>query len=375
MTQPNPQRPAIVGVGYTELVRQSSEGLAAIAARAALAAIDDAGLTVADIDGYVSAPAATNASARHVDGVDEVSAGLMVSELGLRPAWAEDLTGFPPAVIERAAQALAAGDCRYLVFVRALYNPVGVRYQATDRPLVSGPEQFMLPYGISMAGGRHSLWLLRYMHDFGATRTELFTVVANARANAALNPHAFWRNRPLELGDYLDSRWIYEPMCIFDCDMPVTGAGAIILTTADRAADRPHRPAYISAIAPNHPADGTLLHSLGIGRADLQSAQLYDGYSHFVWYWLEQAGLVGRGEAHTFVHEGRTALRGEFPVNTSGGSLGEGRLHGFGHLREAAMQVMGRAGERQVPNLQNCLVVAGPGYPGLPAPALLITAR
>mgnify|MGYP001594291339 FL=1 len=102
----------------------------------------------------------------------------------------------------------------------------------------------------------------------------------------------------------------------------------------------------------------------GIGRKDVGVGQIYDGFSHFVWYWLEQLGFCGPGEAHNYIQNGRIGMGGELPLNTFGGSLGEGRLHGFGHVREAAYQIMGRAGERQVPDAKHCVVAVGVGVPG-----------
>lgn len=356
------------------MVRKAADDLGTIAAAAAEAAIADAGLRLSDIDGYIGCPTAPNASARHEDGVDEVSAAFMVRRLGLQPRWAQDVRGLPPVALERGVQALLAGECTTLLFVRAMFNPTGVRYAQMNRPRISGPEQFTLPYGLGGAGGRHSLWLQRYMFEHGATREELFEVVQNARRNAQHNPIAYWRGRDLTLQDYLDARWIYRPMCLFDCDIPVTAAGALVMTTADRARDLPHPPAYIQKIVPSQTAqESDIFTTLGIPRDEVQVAQLYDGYSHFVWFWLEELGICARGEAHAFTANGRMHRDGAFPLNTAGGNLGEGRLHGFGHLREGALQVMGRAAERQVPDARNCLVAVGVGYPGSIAPVVLLS--
>ncbi len=370
------RRAAIAGIGSTPMLRKADDDLGTVAATAALAAIEDAGLTVDDIDGYIGCPTAPNASARHEDGVDEVSAGFMVQKLGLRPRWAQDVRGLPPTAVERGVQALLAGECTTLLFVRAMYNPTGVRYAQMSRPLISGPDQFTLPYGLGGAGGRHSLWLQRYMYDHGATREDLFQVVQNARQNAQLNPIAHWRGRPLTLDDYLQARWIYKPMCLFDCDIPVTAAGALVLTTADRARDLQQPPAFVSAIVNSQQAAGSdIFQALGVERTEVQVAQIYDGYSHFVWFWLEALGICGPGEAHEFTRDGRINLGGAFPLNTFGGNLGEGRLHGFGHVREGALQVMGRAGQRQAGGVRNCLVAVGVGYPGSTTPVLLLSAE
>ena len=222
---------------------------------------------------------------------------------------------------------------------------------------MAGPEQFTIPYGLGAAGGRFALWLQRYMHEYGATREELFEVARIARENAQRNPRAIWHGaKPLTLDDYLTSRWVYEPMCLFDADMPVTAAGAFVMTTAERAQDLPHA-ALLASYGVNRPE--RVFAEAGITPADVQVAQIYDGFSLMVWNWLERLGFCGPGEAHAFTQGGRIARGGSLPLNTFGGSLGEGRLHGMGHVREAALQAMGRAGDRQVPNVRHSLVQVG----------------
>ena len=231
------------------MVRKSEKSLAAVAVEAAVDAIADAGLTPQDIDGYAGTPKAPNASALHWDGVDEISERYMASALGLtNMRWASDANrGVVADGIVAGIQALVTGTARYVLCLRAMYDRPGVRYASSDREAAGGPEQFSAPYGVGIGG--ISLWLQRYMYDYGATREELFDVVGALREHAQLNPHAYWRGRPLTLGEYLESRWIYEPMCLYDYDIPVTGAGAVVLTTADRAAALPHKPAYVAGFA------------------------------------------------------------------------------------------------------------------------------
>ncbi len=220
-----------------------------------------------------------------------------------------------------------------------------------------GPEQFSIPYGLGAAGGRVAIWLQRYMHDYGATRDELYEIARIARDNAQRNPLAVWRGaKPLEREQYREARWIYEPMCLYDADMPVTGAAAFVMTTAERARDLRHA-AYVASYGVNRAE--RVFAEAGIAPADVQVAQLYDGFSLMVWNWLEKLGFCGTGEAHAFTQGGRIAQGGALPLNTFGGALGEGRLHGMGHVREAALQAMGRAGERQVPNVHYSLVLVG----------------
>ena len=351
-------RTAIVGVGYTPMARKTDKSLAAVAIDAALDAIADAGLTAGDVDGYAGTPKAPNASALHWDGVDEISERYMAAALGLNLRWAADANrGVVADGVVAGIQALLTGTASYVLCVRAMYDRPGVRYAASDREAAGGPEQFTAPYGVGI--GAISLWLQRYMYDYGATREDLYNVVGTLREHAQLNPHAYWRGKSLTLDDYLGARWVYEPMCLYDYDIPVTGAGAVVLTTADRAAALPHKPAYVAGFANTRDHGEAIFAESGVDRDAVQAAQLYDGFSPIVWMWLEKLGFCGHGEAHEFTRDGRIKLGGELPVTTFGGSQGEGRLHGMGHVREGAMQVMERAGERQVPGLENCLVALG----------------
>jgi acetyl-CoA acetyltransferase len=353
--------PAIVGVGFTPLVRKSDQSLASLAVTAALNALADAGLERSDIDGYAGTPSAGNPTARHLDGVDEVSAQYMVGALGLSNArWLSDGAhgGLIAHALIAAVQALAAGTCTTVLIVRAMYNPIGVRYAEASATTAGGPGQFLAPYGLNGIG-RVALWLQRYLYDHGATKADLYHVAKTLRDHAQLNPYAYWHGKPLGAEAYFHARRIFEPMNLYDCDIPVTGAGAVVLTTAARAAQLRHQPAYIAALATGYEPGNAIFEKSGLTPTDVQCAQLYDGFLPFVWYWLEELGFCGKGQAHAFARDGNIALGGTLPVNTFGGNQGEGRLHGMGHLREGALQVMGRAGERQVPDLEHCLVALG----------------
>lgn len=346
-------RCAIVGVGYTDITRRSDRSIGALAVDAACDAIRDAGLERADIDGYVGSPAGSI-------GFDEVSSRRLVSDLGLNDVrWAMDVQGMATGMVVAAVHALCAGTCNYVVAAKAMYNP------ATPKPVNAGPlyaggaEQFALPYGIGPGGGRFALRLARYMHDHSATRDELFEIAALSRSNAQLNPYAIWGGADaLSKADYLNARWINQPMCLYDADMPVCGAGAVILTTADRAKDLRQPPAYISGFS-NAENPQRLFEMAGVIQKDVQVAQLYDGYSFMVWMALEELGFCERGDAHEYARRDRLGIKGELPINTFGGALGEGRLHGIGHLREGAIQVMGRGKERQVENVNHAVVHVG----------------
>jgi acetyl-CoA acetyltransferase len=352
---------AIVGVGFTPLARKTDRSVASLAVEAAMNAIADAGLKPSDIDGYAGTPIGGSGGAVHLDGVDEISCRYITDALDLQNMrWLTDAArGLLSDAIVDAVHALAYGTCSYALIVRAMYNPTDTRYSETEMANAGGPAQFIGPYGLHYGIGRMAMWLNRYMHDTGATKAELYHVAKALRENAQLNPYAFWRGKPLSEADYLNARMIFEPMGLYDCDIPVTGAGAIVLTTADRAAHLRHKPAYVKALATSLEGPDAVYGKAGIAPDDVQCAQLYDGFLPFIWYWLEALRFCGKGEGHAFALDGNIALGGKLPVTTFGGSQGEGRLHGMGHIREGALQVMGRAGERQVPNTQHCLVSIG----------------
>jgi acetyl-CoA acetyltransferase len=310
---------------------------------------------MSDIDCYVGSPTAPNPSAAHVDGVDEVSRLFLTAALGLRPKWSADLVAMPAVGVAAAAQALTSGRLNYALFVRAVYNPLDRRYTFASTNEAYGPEQFTLPYGAGPGGTRHAMWLSRYMHDYHASREDLYALVAVQRAHAHLNPAAYWRDTSLSKDDYMKSRWVCAPMCIFDCDLPVTGAVALVLTSPAHARSHQHA-AYVLGYAGGRRPEA-VLEDLQLAPADIQVCQLYDGFSPFVWLWLERFGFCEAGTAWRYVSDGHTEIQGSLPTNTFGGSLGEGRLHGIGHVREAVLQAMGRAGERQVGSVRHSLAV------------------
>ncbi len=347
---------AVVGVGSAPIVRRTDRTLLQLACEAVLSAVDDAGVAIDDIDGYVGTPVAPNPSAVHADGVDEVSGALLQRTLGMAPNWSADLIAMSGAAVVAAAHAIRSGEARYVLVVRAIANPPGV-YSATTTVQAAGANQFLLPYGYGAAWARHALWWARYMADHGATREDLYAVVGTGRRHAQLNPLAYWQGTELSLPEYLDGPWVCEPLSIFDCDIPVTSAVAFVLTQASLADHHAH-PAFLSAGVSNaKPA--RVFADAGIRPQDVDVAQLYDGFAPFVLMWLEKLGFADAGKALQVIDELGIGLDGTLPVNTFGGSLGEGRLHGAGHIREAVLQATGRAGERQVPNVRHSLAVVG----------------
>lgn len=375
-------RVAVVGWGLSEITRDGGRHLGALTLDACRAALDDCGLSAPDIDGLATYPDQPFRGAARTDGVDVVSVDFVLEHLKLADsvAWyAQVSQGMVASAVCEAINALLAGACRYALVWRAMRKPAG-QYGAWRSDRASGADQFGAPYGLTSVIQTHAVAYRRYLHRYRADPDAMAELTTNSRRNAAMNPHAIFRDRPLTRHDYLDAPMIADPLRIFDCDVPVQGCAALVLTTAERASTLRHEPAYVLAHAQQtlhrQPIPGpvyTLMDHMecgagtagllwqrsGRGATDVDVAQLYDGFSPSTYYWLEAAGLCPEGDASRFVQDGRIALTGELPVNTFGGSLSEGRLHGMGHLIEAARQVTGNAGPRQVPDAAVALALDG----------------
>lgn len=374
-------RAAVVGVGYSRIERRSTQTLATLALEAARNAIADAGIDATDVDGVVTYPNVTVFGSAQREGIDVVSAGLLARMLGLgnRVRWHADADQLVPMAVLAAINAVASGMCRYALVFRALNNPDkrGGSYNAFTQETASGKYQWLAPFGVHRGYQYYGSSYRRYLDLYGARPEHMSTLIVNSRANAALNENAHFRNQPLTADDYLNSRMLTDAVRLLDCDIPVDGAAAMVFTSAELASDHAH-PAYVAGCgmypwAPRSlgPAYDELFEcgracgdatwaSSGLGPGDISAVQIYDGYSFFVYWWLEAFGFCPQGEAFRFIQDGRISLGGPLPLNTFGGQLGEGRLHGIGHFAEAARQAMGTAGARQVPDIKASLAIVGP---------------
>ena len=216
------------------------------------------------------------------------------------------------------------------------------------------------------------------MHDYGTTRTQLGAIAVNGRANAAANPKAIYTD-PMTIDDYLAVRMVSEPLCLYDCDVPCDGSTAVVVSHRDHAPDAPAgavginamgtairgRPSWdqyddLTSMMMRHTA-ASMWERTELTVDDVDTAQLYDGFSWLTLAWIEAVGFCGKGESGSFVEGGTNiASSGPVPLNTSGGQLSAGRLHGFGHLHEAVMQLRGTA-NIGVPDCEVAVVGAGGG--------------
>jgi acetyl-CoA acetyltransferase len=350
----------IAGFGSSAIERKSERGITAFAHDSAIAALKDAGVSRDQIDGYIGAPWATNAGSVHAEGADEISVKTVAAAIGLRSLrFGMDLfRRYAPDMVAAAALALKSGACRYVLGLRALYNVQGRASPTVNGSRAYGYDQFTKPFGYTTAGARFAVRAQRYMARHGVDRTDLYEVVALARRNADRNPFAIWKGRALTRESYIEAPMIASPHGLYDCDMPVCGAAAFIMC---RAEDLPSgaTPAYVTGWSGFQTPEEVFAMSC-LRPGDVTLCQFYDGFSSMVFDWLEAFGFCEEGTAWKLIRDGGADVGGRLPLNTFGGSLGEGRLHGIGHLREAYLQVAGKADGRQVAKSGPCLVQVGP---------------
>lgn len=362
---------AIVGFAQSPIVRHADAPLGAIAVETTLRAIADAGLTRDQVDGFTTGSLLPSSGAHaSVDGVSIVTANWLAEHLGINPRFAAGFQGFGqvPGAVMLAVNALATGAADYVIVHRALHNPPRGRYHANPMTEARGAMQWTAPQGFFGPLAMIALPYNEYLQRYGASRDAMAAVLVEARANGARIPWSYWRDKPITAADYLDARVIADPIGVLDCDIPVDGVAAFVLTRADRARDLPNRPVYVAGYAqgtqsrprlPMHwPLDDImdagfevarrLEVSAGLSMRDVDVPQLYDGFSPFVYFWLESLGFCPVGEAHRFVQDGGIRTDGGLPILSGGGALGNGRMHGVPQMLECYLQLSGRAGDRQL---------------------------
>jgi acetyl-CoA acetyltransferase len=363
---------AIAGVGYTELTKSSGASVLSLATRACQAALNDAGLPAAEVDGIVSFSLFN----------DSVPVQSVATALGRRELhYAVDLSlgGQAPCyAVALAALAVSSGMANNVLVFRALNGRSGVRIGS--QPFESPTAQYRYPIGLTAFPQLIAMWARRFMIETGTTYDHLASVVLAQREYAADNDRAI-RRTPLTREEYLDTPFVVDPFRSHDCTSEVDGACAVLVTSLERARELAQPPAVLEGAAwVTPPGAGLdmgdffgwddwsrncqsflaerLWTSAGIGPEDVDFAEIYDCFSSVVLFGLEGLGLVGRGEAGDFVASGETSLNGSLPVNTHGGLLCEGYLHGMNTVAEAVLQIQGRGGVRQAPNANRCVVTS-----------------
>ena len=372
--EPLERRAVISGIGQSDIGRRLGRSELDLTVEAGLAAIADAGLRREDIDGLSTYPG----MGAGTGGFAGPTSPEVQDAMGLSLNWHDgggEGAGQMRAVIS-ASLAVAAGLARHVLVYRTVTEGsaqgtggrqgIGGSGGGGSVPRFGGFLQWSLPFGAVSAANWLAMVAQRRMHEFGLTREQLGAIAVNNRANAGLNPKAIYRD-PMSLDDYLAARMITTPLCLFDCDAPCDGATAVIVSHRDVAGDLDHPAIQINAVGTalrGRPSwdqfdDMTTMAARDAGAsmwertelkpADVDTAQLYDGFSILAVTWIEALGFCGRGESGPFIEGGVNIARdGLLPLNTAGGQLSGGRLHGFGLIHEACVQLRGEGGERQV---------------------------
>ena len=380
-------RCAISGIGTTRFSSNSGRSTLSLAVEASVAAIADAGLRPSDVDGVVRCD---------MDAVahNDLAEALRLPELTY---WGSSGPGgaAPGGMIGQAVGAILSGQATSVLAFRALNGRSGARFgrggasgsggSGGRRGRVGGRgtyEEFFAPYGLVAPGQLFGLIARRHMIEFGTTEAQLGHIALACRARANANPAAQMADRTLTMEQYLAARVISSPLRLYDYCLETDGACAVIVTSRERAVDGPQPPALIRAVAqsagpeaqvgflnptlmrpslttqPSKTLAATLYRRAGLGPGDVDVAQFYDCFTITVLLQLEDYGFCAKGEGGPFAASGAIDKGGTLPINTSGGHLSEGYIHGLNHIVEGVRQVRGSS-TSQVAGAEVCLVTSG----------------
>lgn len=366
--------PVISGIGISDIGRRTGIPAADLTVQASAAAVADAGLTAADIEGIAT--------------LGDTQPAEAAARLGI-PEFRDFGKPFGPSgllePIAAACQAVTEGLARHVLVYRTVQMMGGTVDEASakqdGRP---GPGVADIGYLLAAHAYSAANWLAMHCHAhmdrYGTTKEQLGWVAINARRNAARNPLAVYRE-PITMDDYLSARPISSPFGLLDCDVPVDGSIALIVSAAAHRAEAPHGVVTVEAIGgasgaggwigrPDYPqmaatdAAADMWSKTTLKPADVDLAELYDGFSFLTLAWLEALGFCAVGESGPFVEGGqRIGPDGMLPLNTYGGQLSAGRMHGYWVLHEACQQLRGRAGPTALRKRPEVAVVSAGGGP------------
>ena len=392
------RKAVIAGIGQSQIGRRIYRDPLDLTLDACLAAIEDAGLTRDDIDGLATYPGNMKVPPGFSGGgITEVH-----DALRLKLNWFTGGIELPGQLgsVADAVAAVATGLATHVLCFRTVWEASAQGDRGRAAVTMGGgggggyrAQDFMqwtLPFGAPSAANWIGMMAQRHFHEFGTTREQLGQIAVNARRNAAKNPNAIY-TEPMTLDDYLDVRMVSTPLCLYDCDVPADGSTAFIVSRAETAGSLRRPPIRVEAIGtalrgrPSwdqfddlttmavRDASAMMWERTDLRPSDVDVAELYDGFSFITLCWLEALGFCGHGEGGPFLEGGHNiAPDGVIPLNTHGGQLSAGRLHGYGFLHEACAQLWGEAGDRQLPSNPEVAVAAAGGGP-LAATFLLTT--
>jgi acetyl-CoA acetyltransferase len=378
----------ISGLGISRIGRRTGIPGLELTLEAVRAAIEDAGLTPGDIDGIGTlgdTPPAEVMEALRIEATDQTTgfdtAGVLIPVMSAFKAVAEKRARH---VLVYRTVAMLGGSMNQES--SPMLNPLA---SPPVEPHVPGTRRKLKPFeDIDLLVAAHSYsaanWLAmhcrRHMELYGTTKEQLGWLAINSRRNAGLNPRAAYRDS-MTMDDYLSARPVSTPFGLFDCDVPIDGSIALVVSHSDYAADCPNRPVAVEAIGGAYgsggwfhrddfpkmastEAAGEMWSRTDLTASDVNVAEIYDGFTFLTFAWLEALGFCADGEAGPFVDgAARIALNGTLPLNTYGGQLSAGRMHGYWLLHEACLQLRGQAGDRQLAHRPEVAVAAAGGGP------------
>jgi len=369
----------ITGVGQSEIGLKLTRPPLLLTVDAVREALNEAGLTIGQIDGVSTYPGRVGTYL----GFSPVGADELIDALGIRATWyagGGEISSQLGAVVA-AAMAVRTGLARHVICFRTVYEAAALarpnEYPAQRRETVDGYSQWLAPFNATSAANWTAQYAMRHVKRYGLTREQLAQIALTDRANAVLNPRALVR-KPLTMDEYMSARMISTPLCLYDCDRYTDASTVLIVSAGDAVNEVSCTPIRIAAMAGTverhswdqaqwmacYPTGVDLWKRTDYKPKDVDTAQLYDGFSFQALAWLEGLGFCEVGEGGRFIEGGqRIALHGELPLNTFGGQIGAGRLHGFGFAHEAVVQLRGNGGARQIPGDPRVAVCASGGGP------------
>jgi acetyl-CoA acetyltransferase len=368
-------RTAIAGIGQTPFTRGTELSTLELHLMAALEAIEDAGLTPAEIDGVMPNELAGTIA-------EDFILNLGLPELSFSSTIRTGGASFASA-IQSAALAIAGGVARTVLLVAGRRGYSAQRVSLTSEgaiaphPVMRHIDEFERPFGNTVASQWFAHAARRHMHEFGTTSEDFGRIAVACRKHANANPRALMFEKPMTLDQHQASAMIADPLRLFDCSLETDGATAIVLTSIERARDLAKPAIPILGVGEGHGSPPTSITQkarlteieglavaarrafdmAGLRPEDIDAAQIYDGFTWVVLASLEALGFCGLGEGADFVRDGRIEIGGALPINTSGGLLSEGHCSGANLVSEAVRQLRREVEpERQVRGCERILV-------------------
>jgi acetyl-CoA acetyltransferase len=371
----------ITGIGETETGRNLLRDPIDLATDAACRAIADAGLVREQIDGLVSF--VPDSGCAHSLEVQDA--------MGLELDWFAqcDIGPSQLSAIFEAVSAVQSGRARHVLAFHSSNEGSHKKLLGKGNTLpgtsdgipkrISGYQQWSMAFGGLSVGHMIAMYARHHMHKYGTTREQIAQIALVERSNAVLNPNSIYRN-PMTMEDYFNARMITEPLCLYDCDVPIDFGTAVIISRSDTVDEVRRTPLRVAAMSASCKSRSSwdqfddlstmMLRDAGIGLwertdyrpTDVDLAMLYDGFSFIAMAWIEALGFCNRGDSGNFIEGGgRISIGGELPINTNGGQLSAGRKRGWGLLPEACLQLWNGAGDRQIPNDPRVAVIGAGG--------------